>query len=71
MLSRTQLGLGVVLMLLSAALAWQVQGWRYGQQLALQAQTQADVAASLLLTERARRQSLEQRIQENDRVELV
>lgn len=66
MLSRTQLGLGGVLMLLSAALAWQVQGWRYGQQLALQAQTQADVAASLLLTERARRQSLEQRIQENE-----
>ena len=65
-MSRWQLGLGGGLLLLSAALAWQVQGWRYGQQLAQQARVQADAEASRLLAERERRQVLERRLEESE-----
>jgi D-serine deaminase-like pyridoxal phosphate-dependent protein len=61
-----QLGLGVLLLVLSAALAWQVQGWRYGRQLAQQAQVQADADAARLLAERGQRQALEQRLEESE-----
>ena len=62
--------LGVVLLvLLSVAGVWQVQDWRYGQQLAQQAAAhQADLtalgnaAASQLQTDQARRLALEQRL---------
>jgi hypothetical protein len=62
--------LGVVLLvLLSAAGVWQVQDWRYGQQLAQQATAhQADLtvlgnaAAAQLQTDQARRLALEQRL---------
>lgn len=59
---RMRLGLVALLMLLSAALAWQAQGWRCGRQLALQAQAQADAMAARLLEARKQRQGLEQRL---------
>lgn len=65
-MSRWQLGLGALLLLLSFALAWQVQGWRYGRQLAQQAQAQADAEATRLLAERGQRQSLEQRLEQSE-----
>ena len=59
-MSRSWLGLCLLLMLASALLAWQVQGWRYGRQLADQAtrhaqqmRQQADALADQLLAERA------------------
>ncbi|MFK0311289.1 lysis system i-spanin subunit Rz [Pseudomonas sp. NPDC090233] len=66
MLSRWQLGLGAFLLLLSAALAWQVQGWRYERQLAQQAQAQADATTARLLAEREQRQAVEQRLEESE-----
>jgi len=65
-LSRLQLGLGALLMVLCVALAWQVQGWRYGRQLAQLAQAQADAEADRLLVERGQRQALEQRLDESE-----
>lgn len=69
-MSRSWLGLCLLLMLASALLAWQVQGWRYGRQLADQAtrhaqqmRQQADALADQLLAERARQHDLQQRLQ--------
>ncbi|WP_286912068.1 MULTISPECIES: lysis system i-spanin subunit Rz [unclassified Pseudomonas] len=62
-MSRLQQGLGAFLLVSCVALAWQVQGWRYGRQLAQQAQAQADALAARLLAEREQRQALEQRLQ--------
>lgn len=71
--SRLHLGLCLVLMLLSATLAWQVQGWRLGRLLAQQAQTQAreaqvqaEAATRQLLAEREGRQQLERRLHDNE-----
>lgn len=57
----------------SAALAWTVQGWRYGQQLERQARLQADTlnemaqaSASLQRTEQDKRLALERRLQSKD-----
>jgi hypothetical protein len=61
-----QLGLGALLLLLSAALAWQVQGWRCGRQLVQLAQVQADAEAARLLAERGQRQALEQRLEDSE-----
>ncbi|MFJ4346870.1 lysis system i-spanin subunit Rz [Pseudomonas sp. NPDC089401] len=66
MLNRWQAGLGVFVLVLSVALAWQVQGWRYGRQLAQQAQVQADATAARLLAERGQRQAVEQRLEESE-----
>lgn len=70
MLSRLWLALCLVLVLVSSALAWQVQAWRYGRLLAQQAEAQAheaqvraEQAARALLVEREGRQQLEQRLQ--------
>nr|WP_110639810.1 lysis system i-spanin subunit Rz [Pseudomonas sp. CC120222-01a] len=52
--------------MLSAALAWQIQGWRYGRQLAQLAQAQAAAEATRLLVEREQRQALEQRLDESE-----
>lgn len=63
----------VALVLLAAALSWKVQAWRYGQQLAQQAQAhalqrqhQAEAQASLQRGERRQRQDLERQIQASD-----
>jgi len=61
-LSRWQLGLGAFALLVAVALAWHVQGWRYGRQLAQQAQAQAEAMAAQQLAERAQRQAAEQRL---------
>ncbi|MDM3888334.1 lysis system i-spanin subunit Rz [Pseudomonas sp. BCRC 81390] len=66
MLNRWQLALGGGLLMLSMALAWQVQGWRYGRQLAQLAQAQAQAEAARLLAERERRQLLERRLEESE-----
>ncbi|WP_325166811.1 lysis system i-spanin subunit Rz [Pseudomonas sp. LAM2023] len=66
MLSRWQLALAGCLLMLSMALAWQVQGWRYGRQLAQLAQAQAQAEAARLLAERERRQLLERRLEESE-----
>jgi hypothetical protein len=62
-LSRWQLGLCALLLLLGAALAWQLQAWRYGRLLAQQEQQlvqqrldQAEALHGLLLAEREQRQ---------------
>lgn len=65
-MSRMQLGLGALLLMLSAALAWQLQGWRYGRQLAQLAQAQADAELARLLAERGERQVLEQRLEQSE-----
>lgn len=67
---------GLLLVMLaggSAALAWTVQGWRYGQQLERQARLQADTlnelaqaSASLQRTEQDKRLALERRLQSKD-----
>lgn len=67
---------GLLLVMLaagSAALAWNAQGWRYGQQLERQARLQADTlnelsqaAAALQRTEQEKRFALEQRLQNKD-----
>lgn len=67
---------GLLLMMLvagSAALAWTVQGWRYGQQLERQARLHADTlnelsqaSAALQRTEQDKRFTLEQRLQNKD-----
>lgn len=73
MLSRLWWVLCLVLVLSSAALAWQVQAWRYGRLLAQQAQAQAqqaqaraELTARQLLAEREARQQLEQRLQDSE-----
>lgn len=73
MLSRLQLALCFGLMALSAALAWQLQGWRLGRQLAEQEQAlvqqrldQAEALHGLLLAERDQRQDLEQRLHDSE-----
>lgn len=66
MLSRLQRGLGALLLMVSVALAWQVQGWRYERQLAQQAQAQAATEAARLLAERGQRQALERRLEESE-----
>lgn len=70
MLSRLWLALCLALVLVSSALTWQVQAWRYGRLLAQQAeakaheaQVRAEQAARALLVEREGRQQLEQRLQ--------
>ncbi|MGE7992149.1 lysis protein [Pseudomonas sp. NPDC089554] len=62
-----------MLMVLSSALAWQVQAWRYERQLAesdaLQAQqrtAQAEALNDQLLAEHGRRQALEQRLHDSE-----
>ena len=65
-MSRLQRGLGALLLMLCAALAWQVQGWRYGRQLAQLAQAQADAEAARLLAERGQHQALEQRLEQSE-----
>ncbi|ASV37441.1 lysis protein [Pseudomonas sp. NS1(2017)] len=57
----------------SAAMAWNAQGWRYGQQLERQARLQADTlnelsqaAAALQRNEQDKRFALEQRLQNKD-----
>jgi len=57
----------------SAALAWTVQGWRYGQQLERQARLQADIlnelaqaSASQQRAEQDKRLALERRLQNKD-----
>ena len=65
-MSRWLLGLGAFSLLLSVALAWQVQGWRYERQLAQQAQAHSDATAARLLAEREQRQALEQRLVESE-----
>lgn len=69
-MSRGWLWLCLLLMLACAALAWQVQGWRYGRQLAEQAgshaqqmRQQAETLAGQLLAERALQRDLQQRLQ--------
>ena len=67
---------GLLLVMLavgSAALAWTVQGWRYGQQLERQARLHADTlnelsqaSAALQRTEQDKRFALEQRLQNKD-----
>ena len=73
MLSRLQLAACVGLMVLSAAVAWQAQGWRLGRQLAEQEQVlvqqrldQAEALHGMLLAEREQRQGLEQRLQDTE-----
>lgn len=75
MLSRWQLAASLMLMLLSAALAWQVQAWRYERLLAesdeLQARQrveQAEVLNEQLRSEREQRQALEQRLHESESI---
>lgn len=72
-MSRWQLGLGALLLLLGAALAWQLQAWRYGrllaeqeQQLVQQRLDQAEALHGLLLAEREQRQGLEQRLHDSE-----
>jgi len=72
-LSRGWLWLCLLLMLACAALAWQVQGWRYGRQLAEQAgshaqqmRQQAETLAGQLLAERALQRDLQQRLQASE-----
>ncbi|WP_317661607.1 lysis system i-spanin subunit Rz [Pseudomonas sp. KU43P] len=65
-MSRLQRGLGALLLVLCVALTWQVQGWRYGRQLAQQAQAQAEAEAARQLAEREQRQALEQRLEESE-----
>ncbi|NWD52704.1 lysis system i-spanin subunit Rz [Pseudomonas gingeri] len=59
----------------SAAVAWQVQNWRYGQQLEQQARLQADalneqsrVSAALQRAEQDKRLALEQRLHASDQI---
>lgn len=73
MLSRLQLAVCIGLMLLSAAVAWQAQGWRLGRQLAEQEQVlvqqrldQAEALHGMLLAEREQRQGLEQRLHDSE-----
>ena len=49
-MSRWLLGLGAFSLLLSVALAWQVQGWRYERQLAQQAQGHHGILIKQLMT---------------------
>ncbi len=66
------LAVGVVLAVLvggSAAITWQIQGWRYGQQLERQARLQAEILNQLAITaaaqqraEQDKRLALEQRL---------
>ncbi|WP_256249364.1 lysis system i-spanin subunit Rz [Pseudomonas sp. NBRC 111124] len=65
-MNRLRVGLGALLLMLFAALAWQVQGWRYGRQLAQLAQAQADAEAARLLAERGQRRAVEQRLEESE-----
>lgn len=72
-MSRWQLGLCALLLLLGAALAWQLQSWRYGRLLAQQEQQlvqqrldQAEALHGLLLAEREQRQGVEQRLHESE-----
>lgn len=65
-MSRLQLGLGVLLLMVCSALAWQLQGWRCGRQLAQLAQAQADAELARLLAERGARQLLEQRLEQSE-----
>ncbi|NWA04821.1 lysis system i-spanin subunit Rz [Pseudomonas gingeri] len=59
----------------SAAASWQVQNWRYGQQLEQQARLQADAlneqsraSAALQRAEQDKRLALEQRLQASDQI---
>lgn len=72
-MSRGWLWLCLLLMLACAALAWQVQGWRYARQLAEQAgshaqqmRQQAETLAGQLLAERASQRDLQQRLQASE-----
>ena len=72
-MSRGWLWLCLLLMLACAALAGQVQGWRYGRQLAEQAgshaqqmRQQAETLAGQLLAERALQRDLQQRLQASE-----
>nr|ALG76584.1 hypothetical protein [Pseudomonas putida] len=73
MLSRWQLCACLALMLLSAALAWQAQAWRYERLFAesdeLQARQrveQAEVLNEQLRSEREQRQALERRLHDSE-----
>ncbi|MEN8638480.1 lysis system i-spanin subunit Rz [Pseudomonas sichuanensis] len=72
-MSRWQLGLCALLLLLGATLAWQLQAWRYGRLLAQQEQQlvqqrldQAEALHGLLLAEREQRQGVEQRLHDSE-----
>lgn len=72
-MSRWQLGLCALLLLLGAVLAWQLQAWRYGRLLAQQEQQlvqqrldQAEALHGLLLAEREQRQGLEQKLHDSE-----
>ncbi|MEN5237222.1 MULTISPECIES: lysis system i-spanin subunit Rz [Pseudomonas] len=72
-MSRWQLGLCALLLLLGAALAWQLQAWRYGRLLAQQEQQlvqqrldQAEALHGLLLAEREQRQGVELRLHDSE-----
>lgn len=75
MLSRLQFAAYVASVLLSAALAWQVQAWRYERLLAesdeLQARQrveQAEVLNEQLRSEREQRQALERRLHDSESI---
>jgi hypothetical protein len=68
-----QLGLALLLVLLSAGATWQVQDWRYGQQLAAQAGLHQDdltaignAAAAQVRADQDQRRALEQRLAATD-----
>ncbi|WP_420793776.1 lysis system i-spanin subunit Rz [Pseudomonas fontis] len=72
-MNRLKAALLLMLLLLSAALTWQVQAWRFGKQLAQQQQAyaeerqqQAEAASAELLGERQQRKVLEQQIAATD-----
>ena len=72
-MSRWRAVLCLLLMAMSAAAAWQAQGWRHGRQLAMQEQAlvqqrldQAKALYELLLVEREQRQGLEQRLRDSE-----
>lgn len=66
MLSRVQLAVCGLLMLASAALGWQTQGWRCARSLAEQDAAQAQALVAQLEGERAQRQGLEQRLRDSE-----
>ena len=72
-MNRVQFGLYALLVVFCVTLAWQVQAWRYGGQLAQQAQRdeqqlreQAPLVNRQLLAERDQRLGLEQRLHDSE-----
>lgn len=66
MLSRVQLAVGGLLMLVCAVLGWHAQGWRCGRSLAEQGAAQAQALVAQLKGEREQRQGLEQRLRDSE-----